>query len=64
MSLVTENSGDNMGAYNGLRPLWINNATGAGSMGRGLNVSGETRSDRFAINTPNGMWVEMGAYNA
>lgn len=34
------NSGDNMGTYNGLRPLWINNATGAVSMGRGLNVSG------------------------
>ncbi|OSL79513.1 phage tail protein, partial [Escherichia coli] len=32
------NSGDNMGTYNGLRPLWINNATGAVSMGRGLNV--------------------------
>ncbi|MGS2008052.1 phage tail-collar fiber domain-containing protein [Escherichia coli] len=44
------NSGDNMGTYNGLRPLWINNATGAVSMGRGLNVSGETLSDRFAIN--------------
>ncbi|EHB7986706.1 phage tail protein, partial [Escherichia coli] len=27
------NSGDNMGTYNGLRPLWINNATGAVSMG-------------------------------
>ncbi|GCT01886.1 phage tail protein [Escherichia coli] len=35
------NSGDNMGTYNGLRPLWINNATGAVSMGRGLNVSGD-----------------------
>ncbi|GHL58508.1 hypothetical protein ECZU31_17830 [Escherichia coli] len=32
--------GDNMGTYNGLRPLWINNATGAVSMGRGLNVQG------------------------
>ncbi|ELA3575110.1 tail fiber protein [Escherichia coli] len=34
------NSGDNMGTYNGLRPLWINNATGAVSMGRGLSVTG------------------------
>ncbi|HAP1810896.1 TPA: phage tail protein [Escherichia coli] len=53
------NSGDNMGTYNGLRPLWINNATGAVSMGRGLNVSGETLSDRFAINSSTGMWIEM-----
>ncbi|MEC4235782.1 hypothetical protein VSP73_14410 [Escherichia coli] len=34
------NSGDNMGTYNGLRPLWINNATGAVSIGNGLNVTG------------------------
>ncbi|MDG0258703.1 phage tail protein [Escherichia coli] len=58
------NSGDNMGAYNGLRPLWINNATGAVSMGRGLNVSGETLSDRFAINSSNGMWIQMRDNNA
>lgn len=58
------NSGDNMGAYNGLRPLWINNATGAVSMGRGLNVSGETLSDRFAINSGNGMWIQMRDNNA
>ncbi|EPA2835121.1 tail fiber protein [Escherichia coli] len=53
------NAGDNMGTYNGLRPLWINNATGAVSMGRGLNVSGETLSDRFAINSSTGMWINM-----
>ncbi|EOM5957663.1 phage tail protein [Escherichia coli] len=58
------NSGDNMGPYNGLRPLWINNATGAVSMGRGLNVSGETLSDRFAINSSNGMWIQMRDNNA
>lgn len=58
------NSGDNMGTYNGLRPLWINNATGAVSMGRGLNVSGETLSDRFAINSGNGMWIQMRDNNA
>ncbi|MCV5875983.1 phage tail protein, partial [Escherichia coli] len=58
------NSGDNMGTYNGLRPLWINNATGAVSMGRGLNVSGETLSDRFAINSSNGMWIQMRDNNA
>ncbi|HFR5714618.1 TPA: phage tail protein [Escherichia coli] len=58
------NSGDNMGTYNGLRPLWINNATGAVSMGRGLNVSGETLSDRFAINSSNGIWIQMRDNNA
>ena len=58
------NSGDNMGTYNGLRPLWINNATGAVSMGRGLNVSGEMLSDRFAINSSNGMWIQMRDNNA
>ncbi len=58
------NSGDNMGTYNGLRPLWINNATGAVSMGRGLNVSGETLSDRFAINSSNGAWIQMRDNNA
>ncbi|EHC2793745.1 phage tail protein [Escherichia coli] len=58
------NSGDNMGTYNGLRPLWINNATGAVSMGRDLNVSGETLSDRFAINSSNGMWIQMRDNNA
>lgn len=58
------NSGDNMGTYNGLRPLWINNATGAVSMGRGLNVSGETLSDRFAINSSNGLWIQMRDNNA
>ena len=58
------NSGDHMGTYNGLRPLWINNATGAVSMGRGLNVSGETLSDRFAINSSNGMWIQMRDNNA
>ncbi|EFO1496967.1 phage tail protein [Escherichia coli] len=58
------NSGDNMGTYNGLRPLWINNATGAVSMGSGLNVSGETLSDRFAINSSNGMWIQMRDNNA
>ncbi|MEJ9960951.1 phage tail protein [Escherichia albertii] len=57
------NSGDNMGTYNGLRPLWINNSTGAVSMGRGLSVSGETYSDRFAINSGNSMWVDMRKQN-
>ncbi|ACV50309.1 tail fiber protein [Escherichia phage D108] len=57
------NSGDNMGTYNGLRPLWINNATGAVSMGRGLNVSGETLQT-VCYNSSNGMWIQMRDNNA
>ncbi|MED8816142.1 hypothetical protein RCM32_02450, partial [Escherichia marmotae] len=34
------NAGDSMGSYNGLRPFYINNATGAVTMGNGLTVSG------------------------
>ncbi|EIV8226820.1 phage tail protein [Escherichia coli] len=58
------NSGDSLGTWNSLRPLTINNASGAVSMGRGLNVSGETYSDRFAINSSNGMWIQMRDNNA
>ncbi|KDG42536.1 side tail fiber protein [Escherichia coli BIDMC 77] len=58
------NSGDSLGTWSSLRPFAINNATGAVSMGRGLNVSGETLSDRFAINSSNGMWIQMRDNNA
>lgn len=34
-------SGDRLGSYNNLRPLIINDATGAVSMGHGLNVTGD-----------------------
>ena len=34
-------SGDRLGTYNNLRPLIINDATGAVSMGHGLNVTGD-----------------------
>ncbi|EIZ7976377.1 tail fiber protein [Escherichia coli] len=34
-------SGDRLGTYNNLRPLIINNATGAVSMGHGLSVTGD-----------------------
>ncbi|HAX9985156.1 TPA: phage tail protein [Escherichia coli] len=38
------NSGDNLGTWNSLRPLAINNANGAVSIGNGLNVTGDTVS--------------------
>ncbi|EON2757840.1 phage tail protein [Escherichia coli] len=37
-------SGDRLGTYNNLRPLIINDATGAVSMGHGLSVTGEIAS--------------------
>ena len=38
------NSGDSLGTWNSLRPLIINNASGAVSIGNGLNVTGDTVS--------------------
>ncbi|EJJ1054333.1 phage tail protein [Escherichia coli] len=38
------NSGDSLGTWNSLRPLIINNANGAVSIGNGLNVTGDTVS--------------------
>ncbi|HAN9261584.1 TPA: hypothetical protein IGQ06_002658 [Escherichia coli] len=38
------NSGDSLGTWNSLRPLTINNASGAVSIGNGLNVTGDTVS--------------------
>ena len=38
------NSGDSLGTWNSLRPLTINNANGAVSIGNGLNVTGDTVS--------------------
>ena len=43
------NSGDNMGTYNELRPLRINNATGAISMGHGLDVTGDIFANQQVI---------------
>ncbi|HIC1790792.1 TPA: hypothetical protein ACW0I5_004759, partial [Escherichia coli] len=37
-------SGDSLGTWNSLRPLTINNANGAVSIGNGLNVTGDTVS--------------------
>ncbi|ENE41800.1 phage tail fiber repeat family protein [Escherichia coli P0302293.8] len=39
--LMLTASGDKFGAWNGLRPLTINNANGGGSMGHGLSVTGD-----------------------
>ncbi|EGO2154951.1 phage tail protein [Escherichia coli] len=58
------NSGDSLGTWNSLRPITISNNTGIVSIGNELRVSGETRSDRFAINSSNGMWIQMRDNNA
>ncbi|EOT7374827.1 phage tail protein [Escherichia coli] len=59
------NSGDSLGTWNSLRPLTINNASGAVSIGNGLTVNGDIGTDawvyanRFAINSSTGMWINM-----
>ncbi|ELM5900052.1 tail fiber protein [Escherichia coli] len=58
-------SGDNLGTWNSLRPLTINNANGAVSIGNGLNVTGDIRTNawvyanRFSINSSSGSWISM-----
>jgi len=58
-------SGDNLGTWNSLRPLTINNASGAVSIGNGLTVNGDigtnawVYANRFAINSSTGMWINM-----
>ncbi|MCQ1789983.1 tail fiber protein [Escherichia coli] len=55
-------SGDRLGSYNNLRPLIINDATGAVSMGHGLNVTGDIvsstkvragRGKKFTVSSSN-----------
>ncbi|HGA8453567.1 TPA: tail fiber protein [Salmonella enterica subsp. enterica serovar Virchow] len=59
------NSGDSLGTWNSLRPLTINNANGAVSIGNGLTVNGDIGTNawiyanRFAINSSTGMWINM-----
>ncbi len=59
------NSGDSLGTWNSLRPLTINNANGAVSIGNGLTVNGDigtnawVYANRFAINSSTGMWINM-----
>ncbi|EFU0704746.1 phage tail protein [Escherichia coli] len=58
-------SGDNLGTWSSLRPLTINNANGAVSIGNGLNVTGDIRSNawvyanRFSVNSSSGSWISM-----
>lgn len=59
------NSGDSLGSWNSLRPLTINNASGAVSIGNGLNVTGDITTstwvyaNRFSINSNSGTWISM-----
>nr|WP_230887225.1 hypothetical protein [Escherichia coli] len=59
------NSGDSLGTWNSLRPLTINNANGAVSIGNGLTVNGDigtnawVYANRFAINSSTGAWINM-----
>ncbi|EHS0460930.1 phage tail-collar fiber domain-containing protein [Escherichia coli] len=59
------NSGDSLGTWNSLRPLTINNASGAVSIGNSLTVNGDIGTDawvyanRFAINSSTGAWINM-----
>nr|WP_250274950.1 phage tail protein [Escherichia coli] len=59
------NSGDSLGTWNSLRPLTINNANGAVSIGNSLTVNGDigtnawVYANRFAINSSTGMWINM-----
>ena len=58
-------SGDNLGTWNSLRPFTINNANGAVSIGNGLNVTGDIRTNawvyanRFSVNSSSGSWISM-----
>lgn len=58
-------SGDNLGTWNSLRPLTINNANGAVSIGNGLNVTGDIRTNawvyanRFSVNSSSGSWMAL-----
>ncbi len=58
-------SGDNLGTWNSLRPLTINNANGAVSIGNVLNVTGDIRTNawvyanRFSVNSSSGSWISM-----
>ncbi|EBL2021058.1 hypothetical protein D2B27_24375 [Salmonella enterica] len=59
------NSGDSLGTWNSLRPLTINNASGAVSIGNGLNVTGDITTsawvyaNRFSINSGSTSWIDM-----
>lgn len=64
-----ENEGEN-GDIGPLRPFTLNLRTGRISMGHGLDVTGDITTNawvyanRFAINSSNGMWIQMRDNNA
>ncbi|WP_409518200.1 hypothetical protein [Escherichia coli] len=58
-----ENEGEN-GDIGPLRPFALNLRTGRISMGHGLDVTGDIFANRFAINSNNGMWIQMRDNNA
>ncbi|EEW7543415.1 phage tail protein [Escherichia coli] len=64
-----ENEGEN-GDIGPLRPFTLNLRTGRMSMGHGLDVTGDITTNawvyanRFAINSSNGMWIQMRDNNA
>ncbi|HGZ2336183.1 TPA: hypothetical protein ACN026_003757, partial [Shigella boydii] len=58
-----ENEGEN-GDIGPLRPFTLNLRTGRISMGHGLDVTGDIFANRFAINSNNGMWIQMRDNNA
>ncbi|HAI3624120.1 TPA: phage tail protein [Escherichia coli] len=63
--LMLTNSGDSLGTWNSLRPLTINNASGAVSIGNSLTVNGDigtnawVYANRFATNSSTGTWINM-----
>lgn len=58
-----ENEGEN-GDIGPLRPFTLNLRTGRITMGHGLDVTGDIFANRFAINSSNGMWIQMRDNNA
>ncbi|HCB2141010.1 tail fiber domain-containing protein [Escherichia coli] len=54
-------SGDKYGSWNALRPMYINNASGAVTMGNGLSLAGglNVTSGNIRIPTSSTSWIEM-----
>lgn len=54
-------SGDKYGSWNALRPMYINNASGAVTMGNGLSLAGglNVTSGNILIPTTSSSWINM-----
>ncbi|WP_416515287.1 tail fiber domain-containing protein (plasmid) [Escherichia coli] len=54
-------SGDKFGSWNALRPMYINNASGAVTMGNGLSLAGglNVASGNIRIPTSSTSWIDM-----